>query len=477
MRRTIPEGDSPLHARAGTAERALLGALLVNNDTFDRIAPVRIGASHFGAHGNALIFSAIASLICRGQLADVITVHDLLCERNEAPRAGGLPYLNSLAAECASATNAIRYAEIVVEQALLRQLIFVTSEIQASVSEPAGRNVHQLLDHAQKLIGGLGEQTVKRDAVPIAAAAARFIEQLDQRISGGIARDVVSTGLTDLDKALHGGLLPGRLYVLGGRPAMGKSALAGTVGSHLAAEQVPTAYLSQEMPEEELTGRTLAQWSDISIDALQADNPEAVQSDFWARLVTAGQLAATATLFIDETSGLTLLDVASKARTLKRKSGLRVLIVDYLQLMVGTEEKRHSQIETITRGLKSLAKELGISILLLSQLNREIDRRTNKRPLLADFKDSGSIEADADVVMGIYRPEQDDPDTPYPGCAELHILKHRGGKLAKVLLAYKGMATKFHDYHGAPPLDSAVESRGQRAPKGFDRLPHRHADT
>lgn len=434
------------------AEQAVLGGLLLDNEAIDRIGVLERG--QFYAHENGLIFDHIQRLIAQQKPADVVTVFDSI-------RAAGqdieLRHLNELMTNTPSAANISRYAEIVREKALLRGMLRaanVVHEIVAS-SLPAAEK----LDAAQAEFGKLAETTTRKEPASIRDALRRYVDVLDDRVHGQGPNPGIPTGLKDLDDMLNGGIRRGALVTLGARPGMGKSALGETVALNATLAEKSVLFLSMEMPEAEVTERAVANVGDIAATSLAKADRDLGQADGWSRVTHAIQRLETATFFIDDEPALSLLQVVSKARAVKRKSGLDLMVVDYLQLMTGTEEKRYQQIEAITKGLKILAKTLNIGVLALSQLNRDVEKRTTKRPQLSDFRDGGSIEQDSDILLGLYREEQDNPDTQNRGYAELHILKNRQGKTGKVPLTYLGETMRFTNCAWVPPETPAKPQR------------------
>lgn len=433
------------------AEQAVLGGLLLDNEAIDRIGELR--REQFYAHHNGLVFEHIQRLIAVQQPADVVTVFDSM---RRAGIDADLSHLNALVANTPSAANIGRYAEIVREKALLRGMLTAASTVRDIVASslPAAEK----LDAAQAEFGKLAETTARREPASIGEALSRYVEGLDQRFQGQAPNPGIPTGLTDLDAILNGGIRRGALATLGARPGMGKSALGETIALHAALARYGTLFLSMEMPELEVTERAIANVGRISATTL-ARADASLGDDGWPRVTHAVQRLQETSLFIDDEPGLSLLQVVTKSRAVKRKSGLDLLVVDYLQLMSGTEEKRYQQIEAITKGLKILAKTLNIAVLALSQLNREVEKRVNKRPIPADFRDGGSIEQDSDILLGLYREEQDNPETPNKGFAELFVMKNRQGKTGRVPLTYLGEQMRFENCSWVPPEAPAKPQR------------------
>lgn len=445
------------------SEQSVLGGLMLDNDAIDRMGSLR--AEQFYRHSHRLIFTAITTLIAQQKPADVITVHDVLESHGKAEQAGGLTYLTELTANTPSTANIGRYADTVRDRWLRRGLLHTAGRVHDIVTADDGKTAAQMLDAAQGELGKLADHVTHREPVALAEAVSRYADKLDQ-IANGELKPVrrVSTGLTDLDRILGGGLVRGSLTTIGARPGMGKSALAESIALNAARAGFSVDFLAMEMSEEELTQRAIANLGRVPIAEIM-DGAEPLRDYAWPGVTTAIQLAADMQLRFDDQPSLTLLDVVTKARASKRKHGLDLLVIDYLQLMEGSEEKRYQQIETITKGLKALAKTLDIAVLVLSQFSREIERRPNKRPNMADFRDGGSIEQDSDVLAGLYREEQDDPDTEWKNCAELIIIKQRQGKLGTVNLTYIGEFTRFEDYTGPAMAPYAQRAKASRRNK------------
>ncbi|MDQ2187194.1 replicative DNA helicase [Alcaligenaceae bacterium A4P071] len=444
------------------AEQSVIGGLMLDNDAIDRIGA--LNAESFYRHDHRLLFEAIRGLIAMQRPADVLTVHDRLSFSGKDQVAGGVAYLNDIASSTPSASNIGRYADIVREKALMRGLLSATNRVQEIVHE-SGRTASEMLDAAQNEIGKLAQTTIKKEPASIQEAMGRYVEGLDQRYHGAVENPAIPTGLKDLDALLNGGIRRGRSVTVGARPGMGKSAFAETIACHTSINGFSTLFLSLEMPEDEVTERAVANWGKVPTSAL-ADPKSHMNESHWPGVTAAVQRATEAALFIDDTPALTLLDVVTKAPAVKRKRGLDLLVIDYLQLMVGLEEKRYQQIETITKGLKGLAKSLNIAVIALSQFSRDIEKRTSPHPKMSDFRDGGSIEQDSDILIGLYREEADKPDTEWKGCGELFVLKQRGGKIGKVMLTYLGEYTRFENFTGSM---SAYETRSNKSKsRGFE---------
>lgn len=437
--------------RSDDAEQAVIGGLCLDNAAIDRMGSLQPEA--FFSQQNRAIYGAVVSLITQNKPADLLTITDANPDIDMA-------YLHKIIESVPSAANIARYADIVREKALMRGVLAAAGKIHELVTTP-GRKANEILDAAQTELAALSEQTVKKEPSSIREAMTRYIELLDERFHGESKTLGMATGLVDLDKVLNGGLRRGGLITIGARPGMGKSALAETIACNMSLDY-SVLFLSMEMPESEVTERAVANWGKVSASRLST---AALTGDDWPHVTAAAQKAAEANLYIDDQPGLSLLEVTTKARQVKRKHGLDVLIVDYLQLMSGTEEKRYQQIEAITKGLKVLAKTLDIAVLALSQFSREIEKRPNPRPKPSDFRDGGSIEQDSDVLLGLYREEQDKPEQEnLKGYAELFVMKNRQGKTGQISLTYQGEWMRFDNHAGPRPQ---AHEAPQRRTRGF----------
>lgn len=438
------------------AEEAVLGALMLDNEAIDRVADLQ--AEHFYRPENGAIFRHIQNLIAQNRPADVLTVGDMAAARKEPL---DLAYLHALAANTPSAANIARYAEIVRDKALQRGMLLAADTVHDIVHGPLP--TAEKLDAAQAEFGKLAETTTRKEPASIQEAMARYVESLDERYHGQAPNPGISTGLTDLNEILNGGMRRGALVTVGARPGMGKSAFAETLALNAALDGHSTLFMSMEMPEAEVVERAIASVGRVSARALARGDRGLDLNDGWRKVTHAVTTMSEAKLFIDDEPGLSLLQVVTKARAIKRKHGLDLLVIDYLQLMTGTEEKRYLQIEAITKGLKILAKTLNITVVALSQFSRDIEKRPNPRPKPSDFRDGGSIEQDSDILLGLYREEQDKPESSeLQGYAELFIMKNRQGKTGKISLHYVGEQMRFEDHTGPMPMpQQAPAQRGR----------------
>jgi replicative DNA helicase len=434
------------------AEAAVLGGLLIDNTAWDRVGDILRPTDFYRAE-HRLIFESITRLIDQARPADVVTVFEALQSLGQSEQAGGLPYLNALATETPSAANIRRYGEIVRDRAVLRQLISVSDDIATTALNPEGRETRQILDEAESKIFHIGEEGSRgsNSIIPFDQIIKKVVKQVDELARNPNPSDVtgVPSGFIDLDQKTAG-MHAGDLIIVAGRPSMGKTSFALNIGEHVAVDQgLPIAVFSMEMGAEQLALRMLCSVGRIDAQRIRTGR---LHEEDWDRMTHAVQRMTGVQVHIDETPGLNPLELRSRARRLHRQSGgLGLIIVDYIQLMSGTSsnENRTTEISEITRSLKGLAKELGCPVIALSQLNRTVEQRTDKRPVMSDLRESGAIEQDADVILFIYRDEVYRPDSPDKGVAEIIIGKQRNGPIGTVRLTFLGQFTKFDNH--APP--------------------------
>ena len=430
------------------AEQSVLGGLLLDNTAWDRAADL-LTDSDFYRFEHRAIYAAIGQLINATRPADVITVFEQLQNIGKAEECGGLVYLNSLAQSVPSAANLRRYAEIVRERAVLRKLVSASDEIATSAFNPQGRGVSEILDEAEGKIFKIGEEgsRSKQGFQTMDSLVVQLLDRVTELHENG-AEEVtgVRTGYFDLDR-MTAGFQPGDLIVLAARPSMGKTALALNIAEHVAVnEGLPVVVFSMEMGAAQLALRLVGSLGRIDQQHLRTG---ALKDDEWGRLTEAIEKLGSVSMFIDESPALTPSELRARARRQARQCGkLGLIVVDYLQLMSGSggsnEENRATVIGEISRGLKSLAKELQCPVIALSQLNRSVESRTDKRPMMSDLRESGAIEQDADVIMFIYRDEYYTKEAcKEPGVAEVIIGKQRNGPTGTVKLTFMSRLTKF----------------------------------
>ncbi|HEU4460025.1 MAG TPA: replicative DNA helicase [Methylibium sp.] len=430
------------------AEQSVLGALLLESNAWDRVADVLI-ESDFYRHEHKLIFSAIGALVDKSQPADVITVLEKLQSTGKADDAGGIAYLNALAQSVPSASNIRRYAEIVREKAVLRKLIEASDEIATAAFNTQGRAVTQIVDEAEGKILKIGEEGSRSQQgfFTMEKLSLQLIDRVQELADHG-AEEVtgVRSGFYDIDR-MTAGLQPGDLIVLAARPSMGKTALALNIAENVAVhEGLPAVVFSMEMGAAQLALRMVGSLGRIDQQHLRTGR---LGDDEWGRLTEAVDKLSKSSIFIDETAALTPSELRARARRQARQCGkLGLIVVDYLQLMSGSgggsEENRATVLGEISRGLKALAKELQCPVIALSQLNRSVETRTDKRPMMSDLRESGAIEQDADVIMFIYRDDYYNKDaSKEPGVAEIIIAKQRNGPTGTAKLTFLKPLTKF----------------------------------
>ena len=428
------------------AEQSLLGGLMLDHSSWDKIADV-VAEQDFYRKDHRLIFAAITSLAEDANPCDVVTVSECLDNRGELDQAGGLEYLATLANETPGAANARSYARILRERSMLRSLISAGNEISGAAFSTDGRSASEIVDEAERLVFEIAESGARARAgfkplkqiLPTAVDRIDLLHQSDGDITG------ISSGFVEFDK-LTAGLQGGDLIVIAGRPSMGKTTLAVNIAENAAiGSQVPTAIFSMEMPSEQLAFRMISSLGRVNQTHLRTGN---FPDEDWSRINTAVQLMSEAPIFIDDSAGLSPTDIRARARRLQREHGLGLIVVDYLQLMSvpGNKENRATEISEISRSLKALAKELSVPIIALSQLNRSVEQRTDKRPVMSDLRESGAIEQDADLIVFIYREEVYNQDTPRKGIADISIAKQRNGPIGDFPLTFVGRYTKFENW-------------------------------
>ncbi|HEX2648938.1 MAG TPA: replicative DNA helicase [Burkholderiales bacterium] len=431
------------------AEQSLLGGLLLDNQAFDRIADL-VGTEDFYRDDHRRIFRHISRLIEAAKPADVVTVGESIESSEDKDRTGGLAYLGALAQNTPSALNIRRYAELVRERSVQRRLARVATEIAESALGPAGKDIGQLLDEAESKILEVGEsgQRGTQGYEEIQPVLARVFERIDYLFHQENKSDVtgVPSGFVDLDEKTAG-LQPGDLIIVAGRPSMGKTAIALNMAEHVAVDNnLPVAIFSMEMGAAQLAMRMLGSIARVDQHKMRTGR---LADDEWGRLSAAMERLHNAPIFIDEGAALNALELRSRARRMRRQAGkLGLIVVDYLQLMSASQEgeNRATELSEISRSMKALAKELETPVIALSQLNRALEQRNEKRPMMSDLRESGAIEQDADVILFVYRDEVYYPDKiEARGKAEVIIGKQRNGPIGKVDLTFLGEYTRFEN--------------------------------
>lgn len=437
------------------AEQSVLGGLLLDNQAWDRVAEKVVGQD-FYSRAHRLIFAAMTSLAAQNKPLDLITVSEHLERDNELDNAGGFAYLGEIARNTPSAANIHAYADIVRERAVIREMIGVANEIAESGFDPQGRSSEELLDMAESRVFKIAESRTNANEGPqiltsILEKTVDRIEKLFGQPHDGVTG--VSTGFNDLDK-MTAGLQKSDLVIVAARPSMGKTTFAMNLAEYAAmTQEKPVLIFSLEMPSEQIMMRMLASLGRIDQTKIRTGQ---LDDEDWARLSsTMGLLMEKGKMYIDDSSGLTPTEVRSRARRVAREhGGISMIMVDYLQLMTvpGMQDNRTLEIAEISRSLKALAKELECPVVALSQLNRSLEQRSDKRPVNSDLRESGSIEQDADLIMFIYRDEVYHDDSADKGTAEIIIGKQRNGPIGRVRLTFQGHFSRFDNYAG-PALD------------------------
>ncbi|MEK1938754.1 MAG: replicative DNA helicase [Pseudomonas sp.] len=428
------------------AEQAVLGGLMLDNNAWERVLD-QVSDGDFYRHDHRLIFRAIAKLADHNSPFDVVTLSEQLDKEGQTSQTGGLAYLGELAKNTPSVANIKAYAQIVRERATLRQLIGISSEIADSAFNPQGRQAAEILDEAERQIFQIAEARPKTGGpVGVNALLTKAIDRIDELFNTGEGITGLSTGFTDLDDKTSG-LQPADLIIVAGRPSMGKTTFAMNLVENavLRSDKVILVY-SLEMPGESLMMRMLSSLGRIDQTKVRSGQ---LDDDDWPRLTSAVNLLNDRKLFIDDTAGISPSEMRARTRRLVREHGdVGLIMIDYLQLMQipgSSGDNRTNEISEISRSLKALAKEFNCPVVALSQLNRSLEQRPNKRPVNSDLRESGAIEQDADVIMFVYRDEVYHPETEHKGVAEIIIGKQRNGPIGFIRLAFLGKYTRFEN--------------------------------
>ena len=438
-----------LPPHSADAEQAVLGGLMLDNTEWDNLSDLLV-AEDFYRQEHQIIYAAMSAQSEANQPIDVVTVMEALNSRNELQTAGGLDYLSELSANARGTANIKYYAEIVRDRAVLRRIISTANKIADSSYNTGGRDVKEVLDEAEQAIFTIADERPETEGPvavnPLLSRAAERIDELSQ-LKGGITG--LSTGYTELDK-MTSGWQKSDLVIVAGRPSMGKTAFAmNLVEEAVLNNPLPVLVFSLEMPAESLIFRMLSSIGRINQSKLRNGD---LSDEDWRGFNSAFEKLKDTKLFIDDSPGLSPMDMRSRVRRLKREHGdVGMVVIDYLQLMQirGTSENRTGEISEISRSLKLLAREFKCPVIALSQLNRSLEQRPNKRPVMSDLRESGAIEQDADVITFIYRDEVYNEDSPEKGVAEIIIGKQRNGPIGTLRLSFLGEFTRFENY--APP--------------------------
>jgi len=430
------------------AEQSVLGGLMLDNESFDHVTEV-LGEKDFYRHDHRLIFKAIAYLANKEEPYDAVTVSEYLHDLGELENIGGLVFLGGIVQNTPSAANIKAYAGIVRERSVLRQLISVATNISDAAFNTQGQDSSVILDEAERRVFEIAEQRARgrKGFQNIKDLLNKSLDRIDELFHSKSPLTGISTGFDDFDLQTSG-LQPSDLIIVAGRPSMGKTAFSMNLAENAAIKSgEPVAIFSMEMPSEQLAMRMMSSLGRIDQHRIRTGK---LEQDDWPRLSSAVSLLSEAPLFIDDTPALSPGELRARARRLKRENGgkLGLIIIDYLQLMQGggKQENRATEISEISRSLKALAKELEVPVIALSQLNRGLEQRPNKRPIMSDLRESGAIEQDADVIAFIYRDEVYNEDSPDKGVAEIIIAKQRNGPIGTVRLTFRGQYTRFENF-------------------------------
>lgn len=460
------------------AEQSLLGALMLDNQAWERVADVITSRDFFKGH-HRIIYEHIELVLAADQPADVVTVSESLQAAGMLEHVGGPAYLGSLAQNTPSAVNIRRYAELVREKAILRGVVRVGTEMAEQGLNPGQQSVGDLLDHAESRLFALSERRLAKQGRTFNQVLAKVFESIDQRYHSD-QREItgIATGFSKLDM-MTAGMQPGDFIVVAGRPSMGKTALAMNIAEHVGLElKLPVAVFSIEMANEQLVQRMLGSVGRVDQHKLRTGM---LHDDDWSRLSNAMSRLHDSPFIIEETVSLTIIELRARARRLKRENpALALIVVDYLGLMASkaqTQSERTQEISEISRGMKALAKELGVAVMGLSQLNRGVEQRINKRPMMSDLRDSGSIEQDADLIVMMYRDSYYNENSAAEGYAEAIIGKQRNGATGTVYLKFIKEETRFEDTTWTPPRKERKAKQGFVAKAEEEAAAHAQQET
>ncbi len=441
-----------LPPQSNEAEQSLLGGLMLDDRRFEEVND-EISTNDFYSNNHQIIYRAIMSLIDHSEPVDVVTVSEHLQTNDDLERIGGLSYLGNLANNTPSTANIVTYAKIIRERSVLRQLIAAANDISGAAFSPDGRSPREIVDIAERLVFNISETDDRRREgfEPMDEIIRRSVDIIEALHKSGSHITGLATGYADLDEKTAG-LQKGDLIVVAGRPSMGKTSLCMNIAEYAAIEEKKAvAIFSMEMPSESLAMRLMSSLGRVNSNKIRSGQ---LTDEDWPRIMSAVSLLDGAKIFVDDSAGLTPMEIRSRARRLARENveegGLGLIVIDYLQLMQssggGSNENRATEISSMTRSLKMLAKELNVPLIILSQLNRSLEQRPDKRPVMSDLRESGAIEQDADVILFIYRDEVYNEDTEAKGIAEIIIGKQRNGPIGKVRLTFRGEFTRFENF-------------------------------
>lgn len=413
------------------SESSVIGGLIIDNRGFDIVGDI-LEASDFYRHEHKLIFEAVSAMIVAGKPADVITLFEHFKAAGKADEIGGLAYLDSLAQYVPSAANMRRHAEIVQEKSLLRKLLQSSFDINEAVFRADGTSVADRVNESVQAVQALQTGKGKHEPVSVESCMVSFIENLEELASGRRAPGV-KTGFSDIDRMMNGGFKPGKMICIAARPSLGKTSLTLQILRNVAQNGDAAGFLSQEMMTDELSNRLVASAGRADYGQIESGTPD---NNTWERVVQGVEALRGVPLYLDDQSSLTLSDIQAKARRLRAKHGIKVLAIDYLQLCKTSSkhDNRATAIGEISRGLKALAMQLGITVVILSQLNRDVEKRTSGKPMMSDLKESGDIEQDCDTIVMLSEAEKFD-DSAVIRC---DVVKNRAGRKGEVPLLFQG---------------------------------------
>ena len=439
------------------AEQAVLGGLIINNDSWDKVVD-KLSEENFYKKEHKLIYKSITALAKDGQPFDTITITEWLGQHKQLEEVGGLSYIGSIANNTSSSANIGFYANIVYDRYVMRELVALGSDMVESATNPSGRTTQDILDEAEKKVFQIAEKGSKESGPEkISTVVSRTLDKIEKLFHEKSAITGVSTGFKSIDE-MTSGLHPGELIIVAGRPAMGKTTFAMNIAENAAiTTDKPVLVFSMEMPAEQLTMRILSSLGRIDQHRLRTGQ---LLDEDWPRISSTVGMMSKTKLLIDETPALSPMEMRARARRVAREhDGISLIVVDYLQLMRGStgSDNRAAEISEISRSLKALSKELNVPVIALSQLNRGLEQRINKRPIMSDLRESGAIEQDADLIVFIYRDEVYNEDSEDKGTAEIIIGKHRNGPTGVSRLTFLGQYTRFENF-----------TSNQQAPQPFD---------
>ncbi len=431
------------------AEEYILGGVLLENSSLDTLTEV-ISPDDFYAERHRIIFEEMLHLMDKGLPIDLVSLTEAIEKKGSQDKVGGGSYIAQLADHIPTTANIEYYAKLIRDKSILRSLIAGAGQIIKSARNP-GEDIPHVLENAEQIIFNINKQikTNKGGLIRVGIPLQDMYHNLARMAKGEIDQGVIPSGFIDLDNQLLGGLHRSDLIIVAGRPSMGKTSLAMNIAQYVAVtEQMPVAVFSLEMGIEQLVLRMLACEAEINQSFVRsASSLSMLKKDDWSRLLNASGVLSEAPLYIDDTPGISPMEIRAKLRRLVARDDIRLIVIDYLQLMSSKTriDSREQEISEISRTLKAIAKEFNIPVIALSQLNRRVEERQNKRPQMADLRESGAIEQDADIICFIYRDEVYNPETPDKGIAEVIVAKHRNGPTGEVRLAWRPELTRFGD--------------------------------